>query len=298
LPESIEKKIEELSPELASIKAERDKLHREAKSWAEKRNSFHEKIRKLRTEANTTKEKRDTLNQKVKELKNLREQAKDERKEKRNQILRLRENMSTLLAKKPSQNLRAIQKAIESLEWKIQTTPLAVKQEGEIISKVKRLEIQRNILKKLRELRNALIELQTEEKALATEAKSHHEKLSELAEQSQKLHEQRLEILNHTHNLKVESDKAHQKYVETSQKSDGLHLRYIELLQRINDLKQKRQIVEEAKQAERRKQLLEEAHKKALEKMKRGEKLTWQEFKLLAEQARSKKGSTKKNKEE
>ncbi len=294
MPESIRKKIEELSLELAPIKTERDKLNSEAKSWAKKRNSVHDQIRKLRTEANGIREKRDALNQKVKELKNLREQAKAKRKEKHNQILELREKMRTLLEKKPSQNLRAIQKDIESLEWKIQTTPFPVKQEEEIISEVRRLEIQRSILKQLQELKNTLIELQTEEKALATEAKSHHDKLSELAEQSQKLHEQRLEILNQIPNLKVEADNAHQKYVETSQKADGLHQRYIELLQKINDARQKQRRVEEAKQAKRQKQLLEEARKRALEKMKRGEKLTWEEFKLLAEQgSRSKRGSAK-----
>lgn len=296
MPESTEKKIEELSLELTSIKTKRDRSNSEASSWAKKRNSVHEQVRELRTEANSFKERRDALNQKVKELKNLREQAKAKRKEKRNQILKLREKRKILLEKKPSRNLRAIQKEIQSLEWRIQTTSLPVKQEEELISEVKRLEIQRTILTQLQELKNTLIELQTEEKALATEAKSHHEKLSELAEQSQKLHEQRLEILSQIRKLKAEADNAHQKYVENSRKADGLHQIYIELLQKINDLKQKQRRVEEEKQAKRQKQLLEEARKKALEKMKRGEKLTWEEFKLLAEQGSSSKRSSAKQK--
>ena len=100
--------------------------------------------------------------------------------------------------------------------------------------------------------------------------------------------------MNHIQNLKAEADNAHQKYVEPSKKADVLHQRYRELLQKIKDLKQKQRRIEEAKQAKRQKQLLEEARKKALEKMKRGEKLTWEEFKLLAEQRSSgKKGSAK-----
>lgn len=284
MPESNEKKIEELNLQLASIKNERDKLNSEAKSWAQKRNAIHEQIRKLRTEANNIRESRDALNQKVKELKDLREKAKAERKEKPNQILKLREKMKTLLKKKPAQNLQAIQGEIESLEWKIQTTSLAVKQEEELIGKVKRLEIKRNILKQLQEMKITLIELQTEEKTLATKAKAHHEKLSETAERSQKLHEQRLKILKHIKNLKTEADSAHQRYVEHSEKADELHQRYIELLQKIHELKQKKRKVEEAEQKKRQKRLLEEARKKALEKKKRGEKLTLEEFKLLVEQ--------------
>jgi uncharacterized coiled-coil DUF342 family protein len=72
--------------------------------------------------------------------------------------------------------------------------------------------------------------------------------------------------------------------METRKKADGLHQRCTELLQKVNGLKQEQRSVEEAKQAERQRQLLEEARKKALEKMKRGEKLTWEEFKLLKEQ--------------
>lgn len=282
--ENVKQKIEELIIQLASLKAERDQLNNEAKNWAEKRNILNEKIKKLRAEANSTKEKRDALNQEVKRLKTLREQAKAGQKEKCKQISKLKEKIKLLWKKKPSRNLHAIQKEIENLEWKIQTTPLEVKQEEELISKIKHLEIQRNILKQLQELKDRLIKLQTEEKALSTKAKFHHEKLSKIAEQSQKLHEQRLETLNQIQKFKIDADNAHQKYVEIKQRANQMHQKYKEMLQKINDLKRKQRREEEAKQAKRQKQLLEETRKKALEKMKRGEKLTWEEFKLLAEQ--------------
>jgi uncharacterized coiled-coil DUF342 family protein len=289
LPESIEQKIEELSLELASVKTQRDKLNSQARSWTKKRNSIHEQTRKLRTEANSLKEKRDALNQKVMELKNLREQAKALRKEKHSQILKLREKIRTLDERSPPRNLRAVQQEIESLEWKIQTTSLAVKEEEKLISRVGRLEIQQKILRQLQESKNILIELQAEETALATKAKSHHQKLSELAEQSQKLHEQRLGILSNIQNFKAEADNAHQEYVKTRKKADAIHQRCLELGQKISSLKQKQRNVEEAKQAKRQKQLLREACKKALEKKKRGEKLTWEEFKLLTEEETNRK---------
>lgn len=286
----------QLSLELASIKAKRDRLNNEATDWAEKRDSFHEKIRELREKASNIKEKRDVLNQKVKELKNLREQAKAKRQENRNEIRRIREKIGNLLERKPSQNWSAIQRKIESLEWKIQTTTLTIEQEEELISQVRRLEIQQMILKRFQELKDRLIEAQAEEGARATEAKSHHEKLSELAEKSQKLHEQRLEILDHVKDLRVEADHTHQKYVETQRKAKEIHQRFEELSQRINDLRQKQRSQEEAKQAKRQKQLLEETRKRALKKMKHGEKLTWEEFKLLMEKETRDKESSPKQK--
>ena len=153
MSESAEKKIEELSLELASVKEKRHKLNSEAASWAKERNSVHEQVRKLRKEAASIREKRDALNRKVKELKNLREQAKARRRERHVQISELREKMRTLLGKKPSQNLRVVQEEIDSLEWKIQTTLLSVKQEEEIITpEIPLLEIEEKydiFLKKL-----------------------------------------------------------------------------------------------------------------------------------------------------
>lgn len=284
MSQSTTMKVEELNRELSVLKQERDKLNSEAKAWAEKRNAIHEQIKTLRAEAILLKEKRDDINQKVKELKGLREQAKSEQKEKRAQVSKAKEKMRVFIEKKPSRSMIDIQKDIESIEWKIQTTSMPVKEEKVFVDKVRILESQQAIHKQLQELKNTLVELQTEEKALATKAKLHHETLAELAEQGQKFHEQMLELLNKAQSLKPEADAAHQKHVEFRQKANEAHQKYLELLQQIDSLKQEIKKKDEEQQTKRQQELREEALKKAQEKMKRGEKLTWEEFKLLAEQ--------------
>jgi len=227
---------------------------------------------------------RDAANQKVHELKSLREQTKKEQKEKRAQISKTKEKILVLLEKKPSRQLRDIQKDIEDLEWKIQTTPLSVKEEKVLVDQVRILENQRVIHKQLQELKDTATTMQTEERALATRAKLSHEKLTEHAEQSQKFHEQMVDLQTRAQNLKTEADTAHQNYVELRQKANETHQKYVELLQQIRSLKQEIQKKDEEQQAKRQQQLREEATKKAQEKMKRGEKLPWEEFKLLTEQ--------------
>ena len=121
-------KMEELNRQIAAIKQERDQLNNEAKKWAEK-NAIHEQIETLRAEAKSLREKRDATNQKVQELKSLREQSKTEQKEKRAQLSKTKEKMQVVIEKKPPRHLRDIQKDIEVIDWKIQTTPLSVKEE-------------------------------------------------------------------------------------------------------------------------------------------------------------------------
>jgi len=283
LSESLGQRIGKLNQELASLKEERDKLNLEAKKWAEKRNSIHEQIRELRTEAASLKEKRDVLNEKVRELKSLREQAKTKRKEKRAQILKLNEKIRSLTERKPSQSMHSIQREIEKIEWKIQTTSLPVKEEETLISQVRQLEARLSVYKRIEKSKEKLMVLRTEEKALETEAKTCHEKLSELAEQSQKFHEEMLENLNKARSLKVEADSAHQKHVEIKQQAQNLHQKCAELLDKIKTFEKELQEAEEKKQAKRQRELRKELEERALEKLKHGEKLTWEEFKILAE---------------
>ena len=118
------------------------------------------------------------------------------------------------MEKKPSQSMHNILKKIENLDWKIQTTSLTVQEEESLIDEVRNLEIRLSFYKQITKLEDKLLELQTGENVLETEAQTCHEKLSELAEQSQTFHEKMLKTLSKVRGLKVEADNAHQKYLQ------------------------------------------------------------------------------------
>jgi uncharacterized coiled-coil DUF342 family protein len=283
LSESLEQRIRKLNQELASLEEERGKLNLEANKWAEKRNSIHEKIKQLRTEATSLKKRRDILNEEVQKLKSLREKAKTKRKEKLAQISKSKEKIKSLMERKPSPSMHSIQREIEKLEWKIQTTSLPVKEEETLVNQVRQLEAQLLIHKQIEKSKEEFMVQRTEEKALGTKVKTCHEKLSELAEQSQEFHEKMLETLNKVHSLRVQADGAHQEYVEIKQQAQNLHQKCAALLDTIQNFEKKVQEVEEKKQAKRQRELRKEVEERALEKLRCGEKLTWDEFKILAE---------------
>ena len=276
MSESLKKKITELRRQLAPLREEHDKLNSEAKERAGKRNALHKQIKKLRAKAYMLKQKRDTLNKRVQELKTLREEANKKRREKHAQILKLRKEIRALVEKKPSRSMDNIKTEIEKLEWKIQTKPLTLKEEKVLIDQIRPLENQLSVYKKLQKLKNNLTELRTEEKELESKAKTYHIKLLELAEQSQELHKEMLEVLNEAGALQGEADKAHQRFLETKQKARSLH-------QRIKLLREELQRIEEENKARHELELRKGVEERALEKLKRGEKLTWEEFKVLAE---------------
>ncbi len=291
MSDPLKQRIEKLDRKLASLTEELDRLNLKARGWAEKRNSVRRQIKALRTKVAELKEKRDELNERVRELKSLREQARVERREKHNQILKLKEKLRRLAEQKSIRSMHDVKSEIEKLEWKIQTTSLPVHEEKMLIDEVRALEIQLSTHKQIRELEERLLELRAEEKALETKAKLHHKRLTELAKQSQGFHEKMTETLGEIQAFRAEADDAHQKYVEIKQQAQALHRERVELLRQANSHKQKIREAEEEKQLKRQRELHKELVEKALEKLERGEKLSWEEFKVLT--AQKKVGSLK-----
>lgn len=276
MPEPLSKDTAELHQRLSQIGEEYDKLDSEAKDWAGKRNSLHKQIRKLQDKAHEFKQKRDTLNKRVQELKTLRDEANKKRREKHAQILESRKEIKTLTEKRPSRHMNDLQTEIEKLEWRIQTTPLPLKEEETLIDQIRSLENQLLIHKKLQKLKNNLTEYRTEKEESESQAKNCHTQLLELAEQSQQLHKGMLETLNEATPLHDEADKAHKRFLEAKQKAERLH-------QQIDIIGEEIHRIEEKDKARHELDLRKELEERALEKLKRGEKLTLDEFKALAE---------------
>jgi uncharacterized coiled-coil DUF342 family protein len=285
IPNSPKNKIEELNQELAPIKEERNRLNLEAKKWVEKRNNLNEKVKNLREEATHIKEKRDNINSQVQELKNIREQVTSKSKEKREKISELQEKIATLNEKQFNNigNLRRIEKEIEKLDWTIQTNSLPIREEQEIINQIRELETQLVAQKKIKKVKDQLYELRSAQRGFGSEAKIIHEKLSELAEQSQKYHLQMVGIIEKARNLQTESNEAHQKYIEARAQAQQKHDKCVELIQQIKSIEEKLKESIDKKQAERQDELQKGLEERALTKLKSGEKLLWEEFQFLAE---------------
>jgi len=106
-----------------------------------------------------------------------------------------------------------------------------------------------------------------------------------------------LESLNKSRSLKSDANAAHQNFLQVKQKVDESHKKCAELLHQVRSFRQKLQEKEEEKQAQRQVELREQLEAIALKKLKQGEKLTWEEFKILAEQGKIESKNLRKLKE-
>jgi len=283
---NLKSRIEELSRELSEIRSERDRFNDEAFRWAEKRNLLHEEIKKLRLEARSLKEKRDAINNEVRSLKLLREEDRKKYRERLSQLPRLRQKMGEEKARRPQRSAQNLEREIEMIEWKIQTNPLSLDEEKKLVERVKTLESQLEVYRSIRAIKDEIIRLKNEAEAFREQVVSHSEKISEMARQSQKFHEKMVEDLENMQTFKARADEMHREYVKNREDAQALQLKYLEISNQITSLQR---AIQEKEGEEKAKQLVDlrnKLEKEALDKLKRGKKLTFEEFKILAEQGR------------
>ena len=278
----VREKVNELDRELALLKEQRDKLEREAQQWIEKRDQLREQIEQLHTEIAKLKQQRDEINQQVKDLKIIRDQLVLNRKEKLNKVVEFKQKVASS-KQNPAKTVQTIQREIESLDWKIQTSSLPLSQEKRIVERVAELEKQLLSYKQEQTMWDEIKMLQQKLRDLRTTEREYHNQITQLAEKSRQFHQTLAEKGANIPQLKKEADEAHKKYVETRQQAQKLDQKCMLLVAQIRALLSKVKSEEAMKKTKRQTELMQELEKKALEKMKRGEKLTWDEFKVLTE---------------
>jgi uncharacterized coiled-coil DUF342 family protein len=273
----------ELNEKISLLRDQKSSVEAEAQAWAEKRDRLNDRFKTMREQIATLKRERDTANQKVKEHKLKRDEARTTIHQKTEDLKNLRTRIRETAEKKPASPRRSLQQQFDSLEWKIQTTSLSLDEEKQLVEQVKQAETQLNIYKKLEHTKQKILETQAQIKALRVEAQQHHDALTQTAKKSQELHEKMLQTIEETKKVKAEADSLHQTYVQTREKSRALQREINAQLEQAAGVRQ--EILQEEEQQKKQTEHIIRDHieRQAREKIKRKQKLTWQEFQLLAE---------------
>ncbi|MHA2252590.1 MAG: coiled-coil protein [Candidatus Kariarchaeaceae archaeon] len=273
----------ELIDQVREIEAKRAKLRTE-------RDKQNQSVKELFEEARVSREKRDEVNEDVKLNKALRDLRKEDADKTLTELEKLEEKMKDMgINPKGRGKRRGIAKQIRELEMKIETTGnLNPTQEKELIDRIEKLTGDIGQLEVADEKRDEIRVIQKRLRTLRGEALSHHKEVKKLASQSQDYHDVMLEKIKEARGIRIDADKNHKEVVETSEKIK-------ELRKEINGIssetdKIRKQLGEETA-AERKKRRVTEAKQreedlsdqatKVLERYKAGEKLGFEEFKLL-----------------
>jgi uncharacterized coiled-coil DUF342 family protein len=275
--------IVRINRQLSALREQANNANVDTKDQVEKRDKLNENFKKLRQEILEFKTERDNLNEKVKTLKQQRDEARVKIRAYIEEIKTHNQKIAELKKKTPRENPRDLQKEFDDIEWKIQTTSLDMQEEKRLIERVKQLETQLRVFKKIDQHIQKIFELRKELRPFEAKADTTHRELMDIAKRSQELHAKMIAKIAESKDIKSKADSLHNAYIQARAQVRPLH----EEIKKLTEQKRKLQsAVREAD--EKRKKSMEQALKEKLssqakDKLQRGEKLSWDEFKLLAD---------------
>ena len=275
--------IAELNEKLSALRDHEDRLQSEALERAEKRDKLNGRVKNLRDEVLELRSQRDELNNKVKELKQQRNEMTARIHERLEETKKLGEESKALAKRKPPRRHEVLQKEVESIDWTIQTTSLTLQEDKELVEKVKQLETQLAIYRKLDQVAKRIAQSRAEIKTMKSESELLHRQLTENAQKSQETHRRMLEKIEETKTLKKEADSMHKEFLQVKERTRPLQEEVRLVVNQIRQLKGEIRMEVQRETKESQDALRETLERQAKEKLKRGEKLSWEEFQLLAE---------------
>jgi uncharacterized coiled-coil DUF342 family protein len=275
--------IQQLEQKLTSLLEEEDSLRNLTNQLAEKRNRLNDKSRNLREEVQQLRSERDQINGKVRILKERRNDLTAAIKEKILRIKQLNEDSKSIAEKKPRRTHKDLQEEVDSIDWKIQTTSHTLEEDKELVDQVKQLETQLSVHKKFEHLRKTVQDERVGVTRLRAESQQSHQALTAQAQISQELHSRMLTKLEEAKTAKAEADAIHKQFLEAKEKVKPVRDQIVSITTEIRRLKGEVREEEQKERKHNEDELWQSLEEKAREKLKRGEKLSWQEFQLLAE---------------
>jgi uncharacterized coiled-coil DUF342 family protein len=272
-----------LIEKLAELKEQRSVAGREADERAERRDRINEQVHTLRDEVQNLRTKRDEINEEVKKLKPQRSASASKIREKVAELRNISQERRAILEDKPPRSYQSLKNELEDVDWKVQTTSHTLQEDKEMMAQVKQLETELSVYRKLEKASKKASELRGQVSVLRNEHESCHQKITSLAQGSQELHKSMLEKVEEAKKKKKEADDMHKHFLEARAKLDPLQDEITVVSVQLLQLRKGLQEEEQKHKKESEDSLRQTIEERAKEKLKRGQKLTWEEFQLLAE---------------
>jgi len=293
----------EITQQLQKLREDVNNANVQITNCIERRNQLNEEVKKAREEIAGLKAERDEINEKVKLLKGQRDAIRAQSDPITEQIDVARNKISELKKTLPRETKRELQEEHDAIEWKISTTSLDLQEEKRLIENVKQLEILLSGYKKIDSQNKKIKDFLTQRKGFDEQADVFHKELTDLAGKSQEIHSKMIEKVNAMRVSRAQADSQHQLYVKTKEETiPQLYEKIGQLIGQLNIVKASmakeakaeaelrgkeraafEKVNQEKAKADKEKEqaMKEKLGAEARDKLKKGEKLSWDEFQLM-----------------
>jgi uncharacterized coiled-coil DUF342 family protein len=279
--EGLRAKLRELKTQarddLEVLRRNRDQM----REYKKIRDDHNKEVRALIESVKAEREERDRINKEILEAKERRGAIHAQLKAVYDEIRELRAN----LVGSPSNDQRRMMRRVEELEWRQQTEQLSGDEERSIVEEIAKIESKLVQIGQEKEKQDRISEIRRLARKLKTEATEAHQRVLELSEQSQIHHQEVVRIRPQLEEYKKNADTAHQNFVEWLKKVKDGEAKLKTIRTEIDDIQGKvRKYSTETKETDKFEKKTrvraqeQERVDAAVDKLKSGKRLTFDEF--------------------
>lgn len=280
-----EERLAELDRAAASLLERREELKRQSERRREERDRLNGSVRSLRAAALEEKSKRDELNGKVAEIKRRVEELRSELEGRRDDLSKIEgdDERSRLPPR------RKLEKELRRIEWELSTTPTIemVEREDLIAERARQIGMALEEHDRLDAEQDRRLASLADSKAVQLEIRRSVEEMQGLHESSQEHHERMLKLYGEAEEEKKRADEAHARLLETIAAMRNVSAELDPIAGEANEIRGRLRRSEEASSTRRAREVEErkrELREEAQRKLDAGEKLGFEELKLLYEE--------------
>lgn len=277
--------IQVLESEISLLKKKFDEQYNLADEYVETRNQYNENRRSKLNEVQTLKEKRDHFNEFVKAQKNL---LIEKRKNVRENIEEIQQHQQLIRDALFNVNIskNEAQNRVNDLDWRLQTNPTNIEEEKKIASEIITLQIIIEKYSRVESNKKEIYRLQDEIDVLRKEIEMVGEQIKRAVNQSQVHHKEMIQRFQESKELKNLADNTHRDFLEVKKKVNDIREKLInkqEILSKLEYEIKKLDSLEKEVKSEKEEERVTKIVTRTQRKIKDGEKVTFNEFKLLLE---------------
>ena len=279
-----ERKLDELEAQAAELRKTRNQLFEQIKKAREERDRLNESAKKMREEALKHREERDRINAKVQEIKKSLGPLFEELDEKKELLTETEKTLREEYRGRPDKS--KVERDLNRTEWEIMTTPTRemLDREDEIIERASRLRRSLEEFKAVEKHEGRRMEYMAEKKATEVEIRALRGEIRRLSDQSQEHHEKMIMFHEQADAEKKRADETHARYVQKIEEVSGVKEELNVIMPQIAALRDGLKVAD-LRGAEHRRmsgqQRAEAMRQEALRKMENGEKLTFEDLRLI-----------------
>jgi uncharacterized coiled-coil DUF342 family protein len=277
--------IQVLESEISLFKKKLDEQYNLADEYVETRNQYNESRRLKLNEVQSLKEKRDHFNDFVKAQKNLLIEKRDNVRENIEEIQQHQQLISDALFNVKISKDEA-QNRVGDLDWKLQTNPTNIEEEKKIASEIKKFQIIIVKYSRVESNKKEIQRLQDEIDILRKEIEMTGEQIKIAVNQSQVHHKEMIQRFQESNELKNHADNAHRDFLEVKKNVNDIRKKLTnkqEMLSKLVYKLKKLDSLEKEVKSEKEEERVSSIVTRTQRKIKDGEKVTFDEFKLLLE---------------